>query len=164
MSYGKLQPGKYFVLPVDEIEDLLSEYTSPSPIGSWEIVNPNGLGQIFIMEYDDHFSLVTSPLHDVTAIESNGRLAVISESLLAETYLDDEFEDAMSFTLRQSMSVEEGDDPGTILIGLYEFTTTDELEHCSGITSVSNTDGYDYEDDDEFFEITDDDGFSLYED
>ena len=62
------------------------------------------------------------------------------------------------------MSVEEGDTPGTITIGLYEFSTTDELEIVNGPTPLGVEDGYVYEDEEDFFEITDDDGFSLYED
>ena len=162
MSYGKLQPGTYLILPAQDIEDLLGQYTSPSPIQAWELTNPNGIGQIFIMESDDKFSLVTTPLHEVVSIESEGRLVIVSEALLKETYLDldpeYEFSQYFKLELRQSMSIDDGDEENSVCVGLYSITTVDALDEIN----ESDLHGYVYEDDED--DAYYDDDFSSFED
>lgn len=160
MSYGKLQPGTYLILPAHDIEDLLGQYTSPSLVQAWELTNPNGIGQIFIMESDDKYSLVTTPLHEVVSIESNGRLVIVSEALLKETYLDPEAEFSQYFTLelRQSMSIDDGDEENSVCVGLYSITTVDALDEIN----ESELHGYVYEDDED--DAYYDDDFSSFED
>lgn len=160
MSYGKLQPGTYLILPAQDVEDLLGQYTVPSPIQAWELTNPNGIGQIFIMESDDKYSLVTTPLHEVVSIESNGRLVIVSEALLKETYLEPEAEFSQYFTLelRQSMSIDDGDEENSVCVGLYSITTVDALDEIN----ESDLHGYVYEDDED--DAYYDDDFSSFED
>lgn len=163
MSYGKLQPGTYLMLPAQDIEDLLGQYTSPSPIQAWELTNPNGIGQIFIMETDDKYSLVTTPSHEVVSIESDGRLVLVSEALLKETYLEPESEFSQYFKLelRQSMDVDDGGDEDSVCIGLYTITTVDVLEEID----ESDQHGYIYAYEDDYYDFYDDDDeFSSYDD
>ena len=115
------------------------------------------------METDDKYSLVTTPSHEVVSIESDGRLVLVSEALLKETYLDPESEFSQYFKLelRQSMDVDDGGDEDSVCIGLYTITTVDVLEEID----ESDQHGYIYAYEDDYYDFYDDDDeFSSYDD